>query len=56
MVRCNADEQGCFDSTIEGGDGIALWARVNKVFVADKVFVEMFKLIFQNMHTFLLNR
>ena len=52
VVRCNADEQGWFDSTVEGGDGTVLCARVNKDFVANKVFVEMPKPIFQNIYSY----
>ena len=52
MVRCNAGEQGWFDGIVEGGDGTILCARVKKVFVADKVFVEMPKPIFQSIHSY----
>jgi len=37
---------------VEGGDGTVLCARVNKDFVANKVFVEMPKPIFQSIHSY----
>ena len=52
VVRCNADEQGWFDDTVEGGDDTVLCARVKKVFVVDKVFVERPKPIFQSIHSY----
>ena len=52
MVRCNVGKQGWFDDTVEGGDGTVLCARVKKIFVVDKVFVEMPKPIFQNIYSY----
>ena len=52
MVRCNTGEQGWFDGTVEGGDDTVLCARVKKVFVVDKVFVERPKPIFQSIHSY----